>query len=295
MTANRVVRGRQVPDPWGVADDSAASPEAARPPRDPRADADELVPNVARMYDFYLGGKDNYAADRDAAAEILRLAPFTPALARQNRRFLARAVRHLARSGVDQFIDIGAGLPTQGNVHEIVHAVDPRARVVYVDNDPVVVAHGRALLAGGSRTVVVEGDLRRPADLLADPELTGLIDLRRPVALLLVSVLHCLDAADRPYDAVAALRAALAPGSHLVISHITGDDELIVRSTKIYDRASTGMTHRDPTGIRAFFGDFDLLDPGLVRLGQWRPDADTPTLFQAGDDYYLCGIGRKDG
>jgi hypothetical protein len=255
---------------------------------------DVSTPNVARMYDYYLGGKDNYAADREAAEKILQMAPFTPSLAHQNRRFLTRSVQHIARRGVSQFIDVGAGLPTQGNVHEVALGVNPAAKVAYVDNDSVVVAHGRALLAGGDNTIVVRSDLRRPAEILADPQIGALIDFDQPVGLLLLSVLHCLNAADRPYEAVAALREALAPGSHLVISHITGQDELTAKSATVYSNASTGMTHRTHDEILGFFEGFTLLDPGLVRLNQWRPDVATPVVPQLGDGYYLCGVGRKD-
>ena len=257
---------------------------------------DELnpaIPNVARMYDYYLGGKDNYAADREAAGKILQAAPFTPVLARHNRRFMQRAARHLAASGVRQFLDIGTGLPTQGNVHEVVRPLVPDARVVYVDNDPVVAAHGRALTATDDATIFLQHDIRDPGVLLADPALGKAVDFGEPVGLMLLSVLHCLGDDAAPHAVVAALRDALAPGSHVVISHITGDDELTENSVSVYGGANTGMTHRSREGLLAFFDGWTLLEPGLVRLDEWRPDPATGTIG-AGGDYYLCGVGIKE-
>ncbi|WP_018657096.1 SAM-dependent methyltransferase [Actinomadura flavalba] len=254
---------------------------------------DVSVPNVARMYDFYLGGKDNYAADRAAADEVLRVAPQAPALARENRAFLDRAVRFLAgEAGLRQFVDIGAGLPTQGNVHEVAQSVAPDARVAYIDNDPMVLAHGRALLASTPGTVTLAGDLRAVDDLLADPALREVIDLDRPVGVLLISVLHCLDDDERPHETVAALRDALPSGSHLAISHITAGEraEVAQEGARVYRRASTGMTLRSADSIGRFFDGLDVLDPGIVPLAAWRPAvpprADLPTWF-------LCGVGRK--
>ncbi|MFB4306764.1 SAM-dependent methyltransferase [Actinomadura sp. GTD37] len=256
---------------------------------------DELnpsIPNVARMYDYYLGGKDNYAADREAAEKILHAAPFTPVLARHNRRFMQRAARHLALSGIRQFLDIGTGLPTQGNVHEVVRPLVPDARVVYVDNDPVVAAHGRALTATDDATIVLRHDMRDTGALLADPALRDAIDLGEPVGLMLLSMLHCLGDDEDPYAAVAALRDALAPGSHVVISHITGDDDVTDNSVSVYGRANTGMTHRSRDRLLAFFDGWTLLEPGLVRLDEWRPEPSTGTIG-AGGGYYLCGVGAK--
>ena len=253
---------------------------------------DVVKPNVARMYDYYLGGKDNYAADRAAAAKILEAAPFTPVLARENRRFLRRATRYLVSTGIRQFLDIGTGLPTQANVHEVARLMAADSRVAYVDNDPVVVAHGRALTATDASTLVLEHDLRDVGALLADPALRTVIDLGEPVGLMMLSVLHCLHDDDGPYEAVAALRDALAPGSHLVISHITGDDELTANSTAVYSDANTGMIHRSRRRLLGFFDGWTPLEPGLVRLDEWRPDEMTPSIG-AGGGYYLCGVGRR--
>ncbi|KAB2345721.1 SAM-dependent methyltransferase [Actinomadura rudentiformis] len=256
---------------------------------------DLSVPNVARMYDYYLGGKDNYAADRALADQVLKVAPQTPALAQENRAFLQRAVRYLAGpAGIDQFIDIGAGLPTLENTHEVAQRVAPDARVVYVDNDPVVLAHGRALLQGAAGTRVAQADARRPDDIFGSPEVTGLIDLDRPVAILLVSVLHCLRDDEDPWKIVARLRDETAPGSHLVISHITAADhaESAQAGADVYRSASNTMTLRTHTAIRRFFDGFELLEPGLVRLTEWRPQEGTEPRRDL-PTWYFCGVGRK--
>ncbi|WP_203981856.1 SAM-dependent methyltransferase [Sphaerisporangium rufum] len=222
---------------------------------------DVRTPNSARIYDFMLGGKDNFAADREAAAQILRVCPQARDGVRLNREFLVNAVRHLAaEAGVRQFVDIGAGLPTQNNVHEVAHAVDRSARVVYVDNDPIVCVHGRALLADANTVAMVEADLRDPGDLYARIDETGLIDWDRPVAVLMVAMLHFVP---DPYDAVARLRELMAPGGHLVISHLTrdeGDGELTDRLRDIYSRSGTPVVPRTIPEIRALFGDFELIE-----------------------------------
>jgi hypothetical protein len=180
---------------------------------------DVSVPNVARIYDYLLGGKDNFAADREAAGLALRAVPQMRSLALENRRFMIRAVRFCARAGIRQFIDIGAGLPTQDNVHQVAQRADPGAHVVYADNDAVVVSHGRALLAEDRRTAVIQGDLLQPEEILDHPDLRALIDLDQPVALLLVALLHFIPVESGPDESVARLRDALPPGSYLIVSH----------------------------------------------------------------------------
>ncbi len=186
-------------------------------------DFDITQPNVARIYDYLLGGKDNYAADRDAAEELLKVLPDVAVAARLNREFLARAVRYVAGEGIGQFVDVGSGLPAESNTHQIARAVRPDARVVYADNDPVVVSHGRALLGSSPDVAVIDADLRQPAAITGNPELLGLVDFSRPVALLLVAVLHFIQDDEDPYTIVAALRQVMAPGSFLVISHANLD------------------------------------------------------------------------
>jgi SAM-dependent methyltransferase len=232
---------------------------------------DATVPNVARMYDYYLGGYHNFAADREAAEQILAIFPDTPAAAHGNRRFLQRAVRYLSReAGVRQFLDIGAGLPTQGNVHE-----HTDGRVVYVDNDPVAVAQARSLVEDDERVSVALADLREPEELLADPHVSGHLDLGEPVAVLLVSILHFIPDEAGPWAIVARLRDALAPGSHLVVSHLTLDGvdaAPVQQGRQIYRRANAPIVPRTHAEVLRLFEGYDLVEPGLVHTGQWRPD-----------------------
>ncbi|MGC4807929.1 SAM-dependent methyltransferase [Micromonospora sp. DT233] len=248
---------------------------AATAPADPGSD--ENRPNVARMYDYYLGGSHNFGADRAAARQVLEIFPDTGVAAQTNRAFLRRAVRYAAEQGVRQFIDIGAGLPTQGSVHEIVQAVAPESRVVYVDYDEVAVAYARRLLGDAARTVVVRGDLRRPDELLAHPDVTASIDLTQPVAVLLVAVLHFVPDADDPYAAVARLRDATAPGSQLLLSHLTLDGAPPMPAQQgraVYQRSSAPLTPRTRAEILRFFDGYDLAEPGLAWLADWRPDGE---------------------
>ncbi|WP_344471840.1 SAM-dependent methyltransferase [Nonomuraea monospora] len=254
---------------------------------------DPKTPSVARLYDYYLGGKDHFPADREAAERVLEVAPELRAAARANRSFLGRAVRFLAASGIDQFLDIGTGLPARGNVHEVA----PSARVVYVDHDPVVLVHARALLAGQGETTVVRGDLREPAALLKDPDLLRALDLDRPVGVLLTAVLHYVADADDPEAIVATLRDALAPGSHLVLSHGTSDARAAVveRATEVYLGADTPLTLRGRERIGRLFQGFELVRPGLVWLPEWRPEQADLIDFRDGPEssLTLCGVGRK--
>ncbi|WP_168221040.1 SAM-dependent methyltransferase [Actinomadura sp. WMMA1423] len=258
---------------------------------------DTLRASPARIYDYYLGGKDNYAVDREAAEEIMKTVPEAPAAARANRDFLTRAVRHLAaQAGIRQFIDVGTGLPTQGNVHEIARDAAPDARVVYVDNDPVVLAHGRALLEGSPSVAVVEGDLRRPEELLADPRLNELIDLGEPVGLLLVAVLHFVHDEDDPAGLVGRLADRLPPGSHVVVSHgydggmDPGDTE---HSQAVYRRSKLPIYSRGPEEVARCFTGLEILEPGIVWVPQWgRP----PLAGPARDpqmSHFIGAVARK--
>ncbi|SEG15927.1 S-adenosyl methyltransferase [Thermomonospora echinospora] len=257
---------------------------------------DVTTPNVARIYDYFLGGKDNYAADRAAAEQIMQTVPEAPLAARANRAFLTRAVRFLAaEAGIRQFVDIGAGLPTQGNVHEVARRAIPDARVAYVDNDPVVLAHGRALLAGDDLVTVVQGDLRRPEEILGEPALRELIDLDRPVAVLLVAVLHFIADAEDPYAMVERLLDGLPSGSHLVISHgYQGgmDQDASTRAEGVYRRSTSAIHSRDPGQVRRFFGDWTVLDPGVVWITQWRPES-TDEITDPSTTHFLGAMGHK--
>ncbi|MFD0776280.1 SAM-dependent methyltransferase [Streptomonospora algeriensis] len=236
--------------------------------------------SIARVYSYYLGGKDHFAADREMANYAESVVPGVTALAMGNRAFVQRATRYLAAErGIGQFLDIGSGLPTDGNVHEIAHESVPDARVVYIDNDPIVLAHGRALLADNRTTLVLRNDLTRPQDVLTEAERTGLLDLDRPVALMLGGILHHLSDSQDPDGIARRLRDALAPGSCLVVSHFCEPDsarfpEDAERARRLQaaflERLKTGMW-RSPEQIRGYFGDWHLVEPGVVPLNRWRP------------------------
>jgi SAM-dependent methyltransferase len=258
---------------------------------------DLTVPNVARMYDYYLGGKDNFAVDREAAEKALKHAPQIRLAAEQNRAFLGRAVRYLAESGVRQFLDIGTGLPTRSNVHEVARAVAPGARVVYVDHDPVVLVHGRAILGGAENVHIVQADLRRPEEILDNPEVRDRLDFDRPLAILLVAIVHFLQDADDPEAVVARIRAALPSGGYLVLSHVCGEarPHSVPGVTEVYKHSSTPIVARDADRIKAFFGDLQLIEPGVVNGAQWRPDSVKMRRIaeKYRRPYFLAGVARK--
>ncbi|MEV7971182.1 SAM-dependent methyltransferase [Sphaerisporangium sp. NPDC088356] len=238
------------------------------------------VAHPARIYDHLLGGKDNYAADREAAEHLVKVSPGTREGVRAHRAFLRRTVRHLAaEAGVSQFIDIGAGIPTQGNTHQIAQESNPDARVVYMDNDPIVLAHGRALTTGSPTgvTKVIEADLRQPEVILSHPELTTVIDFTRPVALILAGVLHFITDQEDPYGTVERFKAAVPSGSHLLLSHITLDfapQVLETDFTKAYDNSTAPMVPRTHADVLRFFQGWSVIDPGVVEVVAWRPDHD---------------------
>jgi SAM-dependent methyltransferase len=239
---------------------------------------------AARMYDYFLGGTHNYPADRAAADAIIQLTPIVVQSARVNRAFLRRSVRYLVDRGVRQFLDIGSGIPTAGNVHEIAQIV-PDARVVYVDIDPVAVAESQEILDGNEQATALRGDLRDPEPILDHPELRRLIDFDQPVGLLLAAVLHFVSDDQAAYDIVATLVARLTPGSYLAISHgavptlegpVINHDE----ARDVYrERTTTPVRLRERAGIERFFTGLDLVEPGLVWAPRWRPAPDDPTDF----------------
>nr|WP_239338438.1 SAM-dependent methyltransferase [Frankia sp. CiP3] len=252
------------------------------------------VAHPARMYDYYLGGKDSYLADRVAVQKVLRVAPEVRLMAWENRRFLGRAVRYLvADAGIRQIIDIGVGLPAAGNVHEVAREIAPETRVVYADNDPMVLAHANALLAGSGPTCAVPADLRKPEEFLDDPTVRELIDFNEPVGLLLVAVLHFLTDGEEPAGIVRTLLAALPVGSFLVVSHATGDlcPEVTAQVATVYDTATSTLTVRSHAEISAFFNGCELVDPGLVRVPVWRPDDKSPKGHTK--VWIYGGVGRK--
>lgn len=256
---------------------------------------DVSKPNVARMYDHMLGGKDNYAVDRAQVEKAVSADPAVPMLIRENRAFVGRTVRFLAaEAGIDQFLDIGSGLPTQRNVHEIALPINPGARVVYVDYDPVVVTHGRALLAREDQVIAMRGDIREPGGILSAPEVTALLDLSRPLALVCTATLHFVPDENDPAAIMARLRAALAPGSYLALTHASDDErrEAVGRVAKVYQQTSAPGTPRTREQVLEYFGDFELVEPGLVWVPSWRPDHEI-SPDEAKLAWFYAGVGRK--
>jgi S-adenosyl methyltransferase len=233
--------------------------------------ADVNTASPARMYDCWLGGKDNFKVDRVAAARVEALIPNIRIVAQENRAFLRRAVRYLVdECGIRQFVDIGSGLPTVGNVHEVAQGIAPGTRVVYVDNDPIVLSHGRAVLAKNEHTTVITADLREPDAILKSPELLRLINPDEPVGLLMVASLHFISDAAKPCDLLKSYRGWVPIGSRLVISHADSTPE--ARSAaKVYDDATARAVPRTHSAVREFFGELKLADPGVVPLPAWRP------------------------
>jgi hypothetical protein len=253
---------------------------------------DASVPNVARMYDYWLGGKDNFAADRSAADEVATAAPDTPIIARQNRDFLGRVVRYLAdECGIRQFLDIGTGLPTRDNVHEVAHACDPDCRVVYVDYDRNVVAHARALLANDpSRIGVVEADIRDPDVILAAPQTRRLIDFSQPVAVLMIAVLHFLPDGDGPQGVAEHYAQALPRGGYMAISHIE-DRARLQQGAEIYTAQASASVHlRTKKEITDLFCGLEILEPGVVPVNRWQATVSD----EDGDAWFLGGLARKE-
>jgi len=246
------------------------------------------------MYDYLLGGKDNLGIDRERAEEAIKVDPLLPRIVRENRAFLGRVVRFLADDcGIDQFLDIGTGLPTNDNVHQIAQRSGSGTQVVYVDNDPIVLAHGRALLASDDNTTVIQADLRDPQSILDHPDVQRLIDFDRPVALLLLAILHFVPDEANPQALVDVLRDALPKGSYLAITHGSADlrPDIVYKVEEIYARTASPATARSQEQIGAFFGDFELVEPGLVWVPWWRP-----TVEPASDSdlvWFLGGVGRK--
>lgn len=249
-------------------------------------------PSVARLYDFFLGGHHNYAPDRELGRRLLQAEPNARYIVAENRAFLGRAVRYLSEAGIRQFLDLGSGIPTQENVHEIAHRHDPEARVVYVDNDPGVVAHSKHLLRGNPLVTVINADLRDPAAVLRHPEVRRLIDLDQPVGLLMVTVLHFVPDDADPLGLVARFAESLAPGSYLAISHATHDSspEAAAEVVDLYRSSASSAHTRSHEEIARFFTGFELVDPGLVYLPLWRPDGE---LSEDPDRaWFFAGVGR---
>jgi SAM-dependent methyltransferase len=255
---------------------------------------------AARIYDYCLGGIHNFPADQEVARKLIAQFPFIPATARANRAFMGRAVRHLAEAGLGQFLDIGSGIPTEGNVHEIAQAIAPDSHVVYVDIDPIAVAESLEILDGNERATAIRADLRSPQTILDHPGVRRLLAFDQPIVLLIASVLHFVPDDSQAYDAVAELVAALAPGSYLVVSHAARESfpisEEQAKAAELYqERTATPGVSRTRSQTRQFFTRLELLDPGVVWTNQWRPHPDEPV--KASDEPHhsgeWAGVGRK--
>jgi hypothetical protein len=277
--------------------DSTAAPAASGDPLDGWRDAgvDPTKPNIARVYDYWVGGHHNLVADRELGEAMATLDPWIPAACKANRAFLGRAVRFLAAQGIRQFLDIGSGIPTAGNVHEVAQSAAQDSRVVYIDRDPVAVAMGRKLLAGNDRAAVLQADIRDLDAILADPEVGRLIDFSEPVAIMLVAILHFVLDAGEPYRIVQRLRDVAVPGSYLVLSHVTSQDNevLAAAAERIYNSRAADGQARSREQIAGFFGDWELAEPGLVYAPQWRPDSPDDVPGDPERYWFLTGVARK--
>lgn len=256
---------------------------------------DQDTPNVARVYDAYLGGSHNFAVDRELARQAIELWPDLPRIMRANRAFLRRAVQFLAEEGVTRFLDVGSGIPTFGAVHEVARQIRPGARVVYVDIDPVATAHSRQILAGDPLSAVVEADMRDPETLLGRPAVARLLAPGEPVAVLLVAVLHFVTDAEDPARIVRVLRDALPPGSALVLSHasLEGPQDRTGPHQELYARTPTPLTMRSRDAITALFDGFELVDPGVVFFPEWRPDGSEAVEPHPERMTGLAGVGIR--
>jgi hypothetical protein len=258
---------------------------------------------VARIYDYFLGGKDNFAADREAAEQILTAYPDARIAARANRTFQTHAVWYLAaKLGIRQFLDIGTGIPTSPNVHEIAHQVDPEARTAYVDNDRYVLAHAGALLADNPQTIAVNGDLDDPWRLLTDPDLRGHLNFDQPIGLVTVAVWHFVGRDGAACESLKILRNQLAPGSAVAISHLLTGREDVEKARKVYDKANLPARSRTREQVLSLLDGWELIPPGLVHVSEWHAEneAELPTNIvgmyarpMLANVPLLCGIGRK--
>ena len=266
------------------------------------ADIDVTRPNGARVYDYLIGGKDNFTVDRAFASKILECAPKAPLGAQAGREFLRRVVRFLAaEAGISQFIDIGSGLPTQGNVSEVAQAINPKAHVVYVDNDPMVHIHSKALLSDATRVENINADIRDPAQILTNPTVLSLIDFDKPVGLLMLAILHHIEDNDDPAWIAARFRKAMPAGSYLAISsfRMPGAEApelraVTVENEKVAAQGFGSARWREEEEIRGWFGDWELVPPGLVSLADWRPDERTRTERDEIYHSFFCGVARKN-
>jgi hypothetical protein len=255
------------------------------------------VPNSARIYDYILGGYHNFEMDRLVAEKVIEIYPDARRSAQACRAFLRRVVTFLVEQGVDQFLDVGAGIPTVGNTHKVAQNANPAVRVVYVDIDPVAVAHSRAMLQDNPQATAIQGDVQQPQEILNHPEVKGLLDFGRPVAVLLLLILHAVPDDEEAYSAVRTFRAALAPGSYIAISHGTCDNAppgVIQQMETLSAGTSTPSRYRPRSHVQAFFEGLELVKPGLVYIPLWRPEGPDDIHFDEPErSLAFGGIGRK--
>jgi hypothetical protein len=274
-------------------------PDARAPASTERQDwvpagVDTKRANVARVYDYVLGGTHNFLADQDVARSLAAVDPNLREMARVGRAALGRVVRFLAAAGIRQYLDIGSGIPTERNVHEVAEEAAPGSRVVYVDIDPVAVAHSQAILAGNADATVINADLREPDKILAHDSTRRMIDFGEPVGLLLCAVLHFIADEEDPCRILGTLRDALAPGSYLMIGHGTDEGAVAQAAEKVYNRGvSTSIQLRSREQILRFFDGFELVEPGLVNIPEWRPDSPADVPADPGKFWGVVGVGRK--
>jgi hypothetical protein len=248
-------------------------------------------PSVARIYDYYLGGAHNFAVDRAVGEQAIRIVPELPDVLRANRAFLRRAVRFMMARGIRQFLDLGSGIPTVGNVHEVAHAVDPRATVVYVDHDAVAVAHSRSLLDSTATAAAVQADLTDPDLVLKHTEVEDLLDFDRPVGILLVAVLHFVPDAQDPGEVIRSYRRRMAPGSMLALSHgIHQDDDASRRMHALYSRSTCPLTARSKAQVEDLLDGFDVVEPGVVDVALWRNDEEAQHATRS---LAVAAVGRR--
>jgi hypothetical protein len=260
------------------------------------AGIDITTPSFARVYDYFLGGKDNFASDREVADMVMELIPEAPVVAQGNRVAIERAVRYLAGQGITQFIDIGSGLPTSSNVHQYALEANPDAKVVYVDNDPIVLVHGRALLTQDGVARFIQGDLYEPEKVFEDPLLTELIDMSKPVAVILAAIIHHVPDENDPVSVVARLADHLVPGSYIMLTHLhdSGDDPRVAEAAAILQSGLGGSYFRSAAQIESFMSGLTILEPGVAHVTAWRPDGPVGELEHPLHSQMAAVLARKD-
>jgi hypothetical protein len=277
-----------------LSDTRIPSAEGPVPPR-----IDPTVPHAARRYDYWLGGKDNFAADRESGDAVATAYPAIRTTVIENRRFMHRATRYLAdEAGIRQFLDIGTGIPTSPNLHEVAQSISPDSRVVYVDNDPIVLAHARALLTSAPEgaTAYVDADLREPDRILRNEDLLATLDLTRPVGLMLVAILHFLVDDDDPYGLTRTLIDAIPSGSYMAISHVTLDfvpPHLAATAAPVTKQSQIDMSFRTGEQFAAFFDGLELVEPGITPVTEWRPEDPPEKRTPAGQATMYGAVARK--